>query len=367
MRDVIIIGGGIMGLLMARSLGKAGRRVAILDKGRLGAGATWASAGIVSAHGTSGSADVAGAPGLKLRTASFAQWPLLANDVAEESGTDVEYRLTGVLLIALDEEEAGAIQEKARAREWGDTEWMPPNALRSEEPCLSDTLSGALLVAGGNLEVRKLGPALEIACRRLGVEIMAGRAAMEVVSDGARVKGVRTDAGILEAPAVFICAGVGSPRLHGAVPQAPITPQRGQMLALDARAVGLRRVALTVNDPYLVPRADGRLILGATREFAGEDPRLTVGGLSWLLREGARIAPAIAACAIEETWSGFRPTTSDYLPLIGRGGLEGLYFCTGHGPSGIGPAPASVRLAAALYLGDAPPIDPAPYDPMRFA
>ena len=367
MRDVIIIGGGIMGLLTARELRKTGRSVTIIEKGRPGAGATWASAGIISAHGTSGSADIAGPPGLKLRTASYEEWPLLAEAIAEESGTDIEYRLTGVLLIALDEAEAQSIQEKARAREWGEAEWMPPGVLQAEEPCLSDKLSGALLVTGGNLEVRKLGPALELACRRAGVEIVTGCAAEEILSEGARVTGVRTDTGIHKAPAVFICAGIGSRSVPGAAPRAPITPQRGQMLAMDARALGLERVVLTVNDPYLVPRADGRVLLGATREFAGEDPRLTVGGLAWLLSEGIRIAPGIASCAIEETWSGFRPTSSDYLPLIGKGAIEGLYFCTGHGPSGVGPAPASVRLATALYLGDAPPLDPAPYDPMRFA
>ena len=367
MHDVIIIGGGIMGLLTARELRKTGRSVTIIEKGRTGAGATWASAGIISAHGTSGSADIAGIPGLRLRAASKEEWVHLAETIAEESGTDIEYRLTGVLLIALDEEEAHSIQEKARAREWGEVEWMPPEVLRNEEPCLSNELAGALLVAGGNLEVRKLGPGLEIACRRLGVEIITGCAAEEILHDGMKVTGVRTDTSVHEAPAVFICAGIGSRSVPGAAPRAPITPQRGQMLAMDAPALGLKRVVLTVNDPYLVPRADGRVILGATREFAGEDPRLTVGGMAWLLREGTRIAPGIAACAIEETWSGFRPTTSDYLPLIGGGALEGLYFCTGHGPSGIGPAPASVKLATALYLGDAPPIDPAPYDPMRFA
>ena len=367
MRDVIIIGGGIMGLLTARELRKTGRSVTIIEKGRPGAGATWASAGIISAHGTSGSADIAGPPGLKLRTASYEEWPLLAEAIAEESGTDIEYRLTGVLLIALDEAEAKSIQEKARAREWGEAEWMPPDVLQAEEPCLSDELSGALLVTGGNLEVRKLGPALELACRQAGVEIITGCAAEEILSDGDKVTGVRTDAGVHEAPAVFICAGIGSRSVPGAAPRAPITPQRGQMLAMDARALGLERVVLTVNDPYLVPRADGRVLLGATREFAGEDPRLTVGGVAWLLSEGIRVAPGIASCAIEETWSGFRPTSSDYLPLIGKGAIEGLYFCTGHGPSGVGPAPASVSLATALYLGDAPPLDPAPYDPMRFA
>ncbi len=157
MRDVLVIGGGIMGLLTARELRKAGRSVALIEKSRPGAGTTWASAGIVSTHGTSGSADIAGVPGLRLRTASFAEWPLLAEAILEESGTDVEYRLTGVLLVALHAEEAQAIQEKARAREWGDAEWMPPDVLRGEEPCLSDALAGALLVAGRKRRGQKAG------------------------------------------------------------------------------------------------------------------------------------------------------------------------------------------------------------------
>ena len=245
---------------------------------------------------------------------------------------------------------------------------MPPDVLTTEEPCLSKELAGALLVTGGNLEVRKLGPALEIACRRLGVEIITGCAVEEILSDGERVTGVRTDTGVHEAPAVFVCAGIGSRSVPGAVPRPPITPQRGQMLALDARALGLRRVVLTVNDPYLVPRADGP-------RYSGRDPGVRRRG-----PEAHRGRPHLAAERGDPHRARNRrlrrrgdlerlPAHLVRLspPSSAQGALEGLYFCTGHGPSGIGPAPASVRLATALYLGDAPPLDPAPYDPMRFA
>ena len=114
MTDIIVVGGGIIGLLTARDLARAGRQVLLLEKGQPGAGTTWASAGIVSPHGSSGSADIAGEPGLRLRHSSFGMWQGLAEAVREESGMDLEYRLTGLLLLAMNRKEASEIQEKAK-------------------------------------------------------------------------------------------------------------------------------------------------------------------------------------------------------------------------------------------------------------
>ncbi|MBI3025020.1 MAG: FAD-dependent oxidoreductase [Candidatus Tectomicrobia bacterium] len=366
MADVVVVGGGVMGLLCARELARAGRKVLLLEKGRAGSGATWASAGIVSSHGTAGRVDRGGEAGLRLRRASFSLWPNLANALREESGVDPEFRETGVLLLALEEGQARELQAEPGRHGFGEARWLGPPALREAEPALSGRLPGALLLPGGSVDPRKLAPALDIACRRLGVEVREGQLAQEVIAQGGRARGVRTLEGTIEAPAVLVCAGVGSRTLPGLKPAPPILPQRGQILSLGARGIGVRHVLLTPEDPYFVPRADGRLVLGATREFAGEDPRLTAGGLAWLLTAGIRVLPALAQAPIEETWTGFRPLSADGLPLIGPGGLEGLFFCAGHGPAGIGPAPASARLAAAHILGEKPPLDPAPYDPRRF-
>ena len=144
-------------------------------------------------------------------------------------------------------------------------------------------------------------------------------------------------------------------------------PQRGQILALDQSSVGLTHVLLTAGDPYFVPRRDGRLIVGATREEAGWDPSLTVSGVAWLLNRAMEVVPALEHCPIIEIWTGFRPASIDGLPLIGQAGLDGLFFLTGHGPSGIAPLPGSVALLMALMHGEPPPLPPAAFDPLRFS
>jgi glycine/D-amino acid oxidase-like deaminating enzyme len=150
-------------------------------------------------------------------------------------------------------------------------------------------------------------------------------------------------------------------------PRAPIRPQRGQILALDQAQVGIKHVLLTPGDPYFVPRCDGRLVVGATREEAGWDASLTAGGVAWLLERAMAVVPGLRECPIAEMWTGFRPVSADGLPLIGPGALRGLYFLTGHGPSGISPLPGSVALLAALIAGEPPPIPPGPFSPLRFA
>jgi glycine/D-amino acid oxidase-like deaminating enzyme len=145
-----------------------------------------------------------------------------------------------------------------------------------------------------------------------------------------------------------------------------VRPQRGQILAIDQQAVGVKHVLLTPDDPYFVPRCDGRVVIGATREEAGWDPSLTAGGVAWLLNRAMAVVPALENCPVAEMWTGFRPLSADGLPLIGAGAIKGLYLLTGHGPSGISPLPGSVALLAALIAGETPPLKPGPFDPLRF-
>jgi len=173
------------------------------------------------------------------------------------------------------------------------------------------------------------------------------------------VIGVQTQDGPLEADVVVLAAGAWSAAIGGVEPAVPVRPQRGQILALDQSQVGLRHVLLTAGDPYFVPRCDGRLVIGATREEAGWDASLTAGGVAWLLNRAMEVVPALAACPIAELWTGFRPLSEDGLPLIGPGALDGLYLLTGHGPSGIAPLPGSVALLVALICGETPPIEQA--------
>jgi glycine/D-amino acid oxidase-like deaminating enzyme len=222
-----------------------------------------------------------------------------------------------------------------------------------------------LRVKGGNVEPRRLCRALERAARRAGVDIRTGVEATALLSAGERVAGVETSEGAIPAELVVLAAGAWSATIRNVQPVPRVRPQRGQILALDQSRIGVRHVLMTLEEPYFVPRCDERLVVGATREEAGWDPSLTVGGIAWLLGRALQIVPDLAASPIVEMWTGFRPLSEDGLPLIGAGALTGLYFLTGHGPSGISPLPGSLALLSALIAGEAPPLPARPFDPLR--
>ncbi|HEV8635978.1 MAG TPA: glycine oxidase ThiO [Chloroflexota bacterium] len=364
MPEALVVGGGIIGLLIARELRSAGRSVALLDRDRPGREASWASAGIVGArapwaHSATG----------RLQTLSAELWPRLAQELRDETGMDVEYRQTGALHPALSDDQAERMRfETAAARRAGLAfEFVEGTALREAEPALGPAVVAAQLGPGGNVENRRAVRALELACRRAGVEIRSGAPVLEVTSRDGKASGVRTlDGEEQGADVVVLAAGSWSGQVRGVDPPVPVVPQRGQILALRSGDVFLRRTVLKEADPYLVPRADGRIVVGATREFVGYDRRLTAGGIAWLLGSAIELVPAFAGAEIVEMWTGFRPVSADGLPIVGASAIEGLYYATGHGPSGVGPAPGTAALLAALVLGREPPIPPEAFSPLRF-
>jgi glycine oxidase len=362
--DAIVIGGGIIGLLVARELRSAGRSVALVERDRPGREGSWASAGIVGAR-----APWAQSATGRLQTLSAELWPTLAEELRAETGMDVEYRQTGALYPALSDDQAERMRfETAAARRAGLAfEFVEGTALRNEEPALGPVVVAAQLGPGGNVENRRAVRALELAARRSGVEIRSGTPVVEVLARDGRVRGVRTlDGGEVGADAVVLAAGGWSGEIGGVDPPVPVVPQRGQILALGSGDVQLRRTLLKESDPYLVPRADGRIVVGATREQVGYDRRLTAGGVAWLLASAIEMVPSLAEAEIAELWTGFRPLSADGLPIIGPSAIEGLFYATGHGPSGVGPAPGTARLLAALVLGREPPVPPEAFSPLRF-
>jgi glycine oxidase len=361
--DAIVIGGGVMGLGAARELRRRGLSVTLLERAQPGRAASWASAGIIGATVREESD-----PSFHLRRVSEALWPAFAGALIDESGFDPEYRETGCLYLATDEHELDWLRRvAARAQASGKSaaQLLDHQALREAEPALAPNVAGALLVPGGNVEPRRLCRALEIAAQRASVNVCSGVEVLGVRADGQRVTGVDTSEGTLEADRVVLAAGAWSAKIRGVRPIPPVRPQRGQIMAIDQSSVGVRHVLMTPDDPYFVPRCDGRLVVGATREEAGWDPSLTVGGVAWLLERAMLVVPALRRCPIAELWTGFRPLSQDGLPLIGLGGLGGLYFLTGHGPSGISPLPGSLALLGALMMGEPPPLPPEPFDPLR--
>ena len=350
-----MVGGGVMGLAAARALRQRGFGVTLCERGLPGRAASWASAGIVGA-----TLRREGDPSTELRRFSRQLWPAFAAAVQAESGLDPEYREIGCIHVAADEFEVTELQDAGDAGEL-----LSSERLRELEPAINPALAGGLLVAGGNVDNRRLCRALEIAVRRIGVEIKTGVEVRRLATSGGRVAGVETSAGRVSAELVLVAAGAWSGAIDDLQPRPAVHPQKGQILALDQSAVGVRHVLLTPLDPYFVPRADGRLVVGATREEGGWDPSLTAGGVAWLLNRAMDIVPALKDAPLAELWTGFRPLSDDGVPLIGQGAVDGLYYLTGHGPSGIAPLPGSVALLMALVGGEPPPVPAQAFDPLR--
>ncbi|MBA2448774.1 MAG: FAD-dependent oxidoreductase [Chloroflexi bacterium] len=364
MTDVIIVGGGVIGLLCARELRRKGLEVTLLERDRPGRQASWASAGILTAAPPG---DVS--PDGALKRLSAEKYPGLVAELREESGVNAELTWDGHLVPAFSEREAEGLRlDGEHQRRLGlETELVTAGGVQQVEPAIGPAVIAAQLRPGGQIDNRRLCRALELAERRAGVQMVYGAAVSEILEEGGRVVGARTLAGDFHAPVLVNAAGSWSGQLRGSRPAGAVAPQRGEILALDQAAVGLRRVITKPGDPYLVPRVDGRLIVGATRRYVGYDASFTAGGLAWLLNEAIAIVPALAEAPVHELWTGFRPNSADGLPLIGAGALDGLYLATGHGPSGIAPAPATACLLAALVVGETPPIPSAAFDPLRFA
>jgi glycine oxidase len=361
MPDVIVVGGGALGLAAARALRQRGLTVTLLERGQPGRAASWASAGIVGAP-----TGPTNAAGYQLQALSFRLWPAFAAQLEAEAGMDPEYRETGCLLPAFDEDQLAGLREALAADRVPNGKLLQGRELRDAEPCLGPAVLAAVWKPGGNVDNRRLCRALELAARQRGVEIRTGAEVRAIRFAGDRVTGVELVDDLLSAELVVVAAGAWSGALPGLRPAVPVVPQRGQILALDRGPVTLRQVILTPDDPYLVPRADGRVVIGATRELAGWDARITAGGIAWLLSAAIEIVPEFQDCAIQEIWTGFRPLSPDGVPIIGPGDATGLFLLTGHGPSGIGPLPGSVALLQALMFGETPPLPAAPFRPQRF-
>jgi glycine oxidase len=272
-----------------------------------------------------------------------------------ESGLDVEYRRDGILYLALDAADARALAARAR--------WQRRLGLRADVLAPSE-VRRMLPIARGRVPLavhfpddhrvhnERLAIAAAIAARRAGVVIRERTRALRVESRGGRVTGVRTDAGSLRAAVVVNAAGAWAAEIGvpaGVVPPA-VFPVRGQMLVLRG-APGRLAMPLYSRRAYLVPRVDGHVLLGSTRERAGFEKRVTMGAAAELLAAAAAMAPGLTDLTLERTYAGLRPGTPDGLPVLGEAReLRGLYYATGLYRSGILLAPVTALALADLIV-----------------
>jgi glycine oxidase len=362
--DVLVLGGGVIGCAVAQRLAAEGCSVLLVERGALGAEASAAGAGVLAV----GSGDAEG-PVLELRRASLARYATLAAALAEETGIDVEYDVTGVLeLLLTEEDEAAAAPRLARRRAQGfHVERLDAIRVREEAPRANSAARGALLFPDdAQVHNDRLVAALAASARRRGAELVPGTAALAAERAGNRIARVCVGAEWVTAETVVLAAGAWSAHVAGLAPALPVEPARGQMVAVRPRAAS-RRV-LSYADGYLVTRRGGEVLVGATVERVGFDAAVTPAGLAALRGKIAALAPALLDAPVTRVWAGLRPWAPGGGPIVGRAlDTANLVLACGHHRNGILLAPITAELVAAIVTGAPPPLDPAPFLPPRAA
>jgi len=348
-----ILGGGVIGLAIGWRLAAAGRRVEIFERGTTGRGASWAAAGMLAA----GSEVEPGEQGLfPLLRHSQSLWPAFAAELGEASGIDVELRIEGTISVALSQDDLGHLRQTYSLQQQLGVEsrWLTRAEALEHEPYLNPRLPGALLVKGDHqVENRILVAALRTAFERAGGVVHEAMGGVAVRTARGRAVGVTAQGVEYPADMVIVAAGAWTPDVIGLPPPdcPPVRPVKGQMLALqmDPAAPILTHVLWTPK-AYLVPRRDGRLLVGATTEERGFDTTITAGGMLSLLESAWRALPGVEELPIVESWVGFRPGSRDDAPILGLTGTEGLILATGHHRNGILLTPATADAIAKLVL-----------------
>ena len=368
-RDVAVVGGGPVGLASAWRAAERGLSVIVLDAGEPGA---WHVAAGMLAPVAEAQFGEDALLALNLRAA--AGFAAFCAELADASGHDPQLHRTGTLVVARDRDEAEELDRLLafRRRIGLDVERLLPTRARRAEPALAPTVRLALEIAGDHsVDPRRLVAALRAALRAAGGELHAPARVAAVRRDGERVTGVDLEDGrVVHARAVLLAPGAQAARLGGlpAGVAVPVRPVKGQVVRLrDPGGPGLVTRTVRTRDAYLVPRPDGRYVLGATMEERGWDTAPSAGGVFELLRDVSEVVPGVLELEVEELLAGLRPATPDNLPAIGRGALEGLYWAAGHHRNGILLSGLTGELAAAALCGEPTPEWAAAVAPERFA
>ena len=356
--DVAVVGGGTIGLAIGWRARQRGLRTVVLDAGEPGA---WQVAAGMLAPVTE--TDFGEDALLRLGLEGAARFGPFCAELAEASGCDPGLHRVGTLVVARDADEAATLDRlHALQTSLGlEVGRLLPSAARRAEPALAPTVRLALDVPGDHsIEPRALAAALAGAFEREGGHLRARTRVDAIVAGGVRLASGEE----LRADSVVVAAGVRSAELAGV----PVRPVKGQILRLrDPHGPGL--VTRTIRSPggYLVPRPDGRYVLGATVEERGWSSVPTAGGAFELIRDLSEVVPGVLEMEVEELTAGLRPGSPDNLPLIGPAGRPGLHLATGHYRNGILLTPVTAELVVAGLLGEPLPDWAAPADPRRFA
>lgn len=362
--DVLVVGAGVIGCALARELAGRGRRVTLLDRANPGEEASAAAAGLLTPQ----SDCRAPGPFLDFALGSHRLYPEWSRALEEETGESVAWRRTGVLRCALDEREEERLRDFLWQRERGlPVAWVETAALaKTAGAALApEVRAGVFFEDEGAVDPRRLMQGLAAAARSRGVEVRTQTPVRRFWIEGDRCRGVEIEDERLEAGCVVDAAGAWAGFDRGLTFPIPVDPVRGQIVELDLGAEAPRTV-LHSEAVYVVPRGDGRVLVGSTLERVGFRKEVTAGAVWGLLDAAARLLPGVRMARFVTAWAGLRPGTPDGLPVLGRSPVEGLFLATGHYRNGVLLAPLTSILLADLLSGTpVPQLDP--FSVARFA
>jgi len=367
---IVVIGAGIIGLGIAWRLAQRGANVSVFDSGQAGRGASHAAAGMLAACAEA----EPGEEGLiALCRNGQARWPAFAAELEQASGLSVDLRTEGTLVVASTaDDQARLSHQLSFQNDLGlPVEWISAAELRRREPHIGNATGAVWSPEDHQVDNRKVVAALRVAAEAAGVVIHQNQSVREIGITGNRISHfVLGDGTQVSADVIVLAAGAWSRSISGLPDEArlPVRPIKGQMIALQMDpAAPLLNHVLWAPGVYLVPRKDGRLLIGATVEEKGFDTGLTAGGVLALLEAAWRVLPTIEELPIQEMWVGHRPGSRDDAPIIGPSPVEGLIYATGHHRNGVLLAPLTADVVSnAIIDGVLDPIAK-PFGLSRFA
>src|SRR5262245_21818202 len=368
--DLVVIGAGVIGLAIGWRAAQRGLRPVVLDAGEPGAGATGVAAGMLAPVTE---ADFGEEPLIELNLVAARRYPEFISELEDESGHATGFRQTGALNVAIDRDQAEELQRLHELqRSLGlEARWLSAGACRALEPGLATRVTGGIEAPGDHqVSPRLLAGALRAALERAGGTVRPFARATSAAVEGDRVAGVGLESGeLIAASTVVVAAGAPSGDLElppGAV--VPVRPVKGQILRLRGNlAAPLVSRIVRTPEVYVVPRADGRVIVGATVEERGFDTAVTAGGVLELLRAAYEVLPGVTELELLHADAGHRPATPDNDPVVGEGALPGLVWATGHWRNGVLLAPVTADAVTDLIAGEGPARELRAFSPDRFA
>ncbi len=362
--DAVVVGGGIVGCAAAWRLAKEGLSVVLVERGEVGREASWAAGGILTpVHLAEYPTPLA-----SLCAAAMRLYEPLVRELKPLSSIDPEFRVTGMLVAAVDDagQAAGRTLEEWKRRNGQPVERLSREETLAREPRLTPAVREAILLPDiAQVRNHRMTAALRDAAVRLGVEVRAQTPVTGFLRVPGRVTGVKTPRGDVYAGTTVLAAGAWSAELARSVGiDLKVKPIKGQILLTEA-APGFCRHVVLETGTYFVPRADGKLLIGSTVEDVGFDKDVTLEGVHALSGRAAAIIPESPRLPLLGSWAGLRPATPDRLPFLGRAGMEGLVLAAGHFRNGILLAPITAEIVADLILGRPPSVPLEPFDPLR--